>query len=243
MSTKIAVIADVHGNSAALLAALKEIDRNPEIEHIYCIGDMVGIGYETNEVLDLLFARDDVSFVTGNHEEEILAALEEKETMSHGGEKAHHIWLANRLDKKFIPLLKGLPTEMVVEYEGKKLLFTHYHVDAQKQWIPIDADPSLEKLDSFYKESAYDLVCFGHHHPKHDYASEERIYLNPGALGCYDKPLARYAVISITEEKIDIEFAEAVYSNKEFLAGYEILKVPEKDFILTVFHGNQHLNE
>ncbi|EIM07015.1 metallophosphoesterase [Planococcus antarcticus DSM 14505] len=67
MSTTIAVIADVHGNIAALHAVLDEIDDNPDIEHIYCIGDMVGIGYETNEVLDLLFSRTDTSFVIGNH--------------------------------------------------------------------------------------------------------------------------------------------------------------------------------
>ncbi|MDN7245645.1 metallophosphoesterase family protein [Planococcus shenhongbingii] len=242
MSTKIAVIADVHGNSTALLAALNEIDKDHEIHHIYCIGDMVGIGYETNKVLEILFSRDDVSFVMGNHEEEILAILEGEESSSQEGEKIHHEWLANRLEKRFIPHISGMPKQLSGVYEGKKLLFTHYHLDAEKQFIPIDTEPSIEKLDDFYKQSPFDLVCFGHHHPKHYFSSEERIYLNPGSLGCYDKPFARYATILITTDDIKVELEEAAYNNQDFLKGYEVLEVPEKDFILNTFHGNQHQN-
>lgn len=241
MSTKIAVITDVHGNSAALLAVLNEIDQNPEINHIYCIGDMVGIGYETNEVLEILFSRNDISFVMGNHEEEIIAILEGKESVSQGGEKIHHEWLANRLDKKFIPYIVALPKELIVEYEGKKLLFTHYHLDAEKQFIAIDTEPSAKKLHDIYRDSPFDLISFGHHHPVHFFSSESRIYLNPGSLGCHDKPFARYATISIMTDDLKVELEEVRYNNQDFLAGYERLAVPEKDFILNIFHGNQHL--
>lgn len=241
MSTKIAVIADVHGNSAALLAVLNEIDKNPEINHIYCIGDMVGIGYETNEVLEILFSRNDISFVMGNHEEEIIAILEGKESVSQGGEKIHHEWLADRLDKKFIPHIIALPKELIVEYEDKKLLFTHYHLDSEKQFMAIDTEPSAKKLHDIYRDSPSSLICFGHHHPIHYFSAEGRIYVNPGSLGCYDKPFARYATISITTDDLEVKLEEVPYNNQDFLAGYERLAVPEKDFILNIFHGNQHL--
>lgn len=65
---KFAVITDVHGNSRALEAVLAEIDAAEDVERIYCLGDMIAIGHETNEVLGILFARDDVSMLTGNHE-------------------------------------------------------------------------------------------------------------------------------------------------------------------------------
>lgn len=242
MSTKIAVIADVHGNSAALLAVLNEIDKKPEIKHIYCVGDMVGIGYETNEVLEVLFSRNDISFVMGNHEEEIIAILAGEETVSQGSEKIHHEWLAKRLDKKFIPYIIALPKELAVEYEGKELLFTHYHLNSEKQFMAIDTEPSTEKLNEIYKGSSFDLVIFGHHHPVHLFSSESTIYLNPGSLGCYDKPIARYAEILITPEDFKVELEEVAYNNQDFLSGYERLEVPEKDFILNIFHGNQHLN-
>lgn len=242
MGSNIAVIADVHGNRTALLAVLSDLDKKPEIKHIYCIGDMVGIGYETNEVLEVLFSRDDISFIMGNHEEEIIAILKGEETNGQGGEKIHHEWLAKRLDKRFIPRLNALPKELAVEYEGKRLLFTHYHLDSEKQFMEIDKEPSAEKLNKIYKDSPFDIVSFGHHHPVHLFSSEGRIYLNPGSLGCHDKPFARYATISITTEDLKVKLVEVAYNNQDFLSGYKSLAVPEKDFILSTFHGNQHLS-
>lgn len=53
---KIGVITDIHGNAPALKAVLNKLDKRRDIEHIYCLGDMVGIGPDTNEVLKILFA-------------------------------------------------------------------------------------------------------------------------------------------------------------------------------------------
>ena len=243
MSTTIAVIADVHGNSRALLSALAEIDQHPEVKHIYCIGDMVGIGYETNEVLEILFSGKDISFVIGNHEEELIAILEEGNGESEGGEKLHHEWLAKRMDQRLLPKLKAIPKEIMAEYEGQRILFTHYHLDAEQRFLPIDAEPTADKLDQLYKESPFDLVCFGHHHPVHHFSSAQRTYLNPGSLGCYDKPFARYAIVTLAAEEIQVALRQALYDNQDFLFGYEQLNVPEKEFILKVFHGKKSLNE
>ncbi|RAZ69163.1 metallophosphoesterase family protein [Planococcus maitriensis] len=243
MSTTIAVIADVHGNSRALLSVLAEIDQHPGVERIYCIGDMVGIGYETNEVLRILFSRKDVSFVVGNHEEELMAIFEGRNGESRGGEKLHHEWLAKRFDQRLLPKLKAIPKEIAAEYEGHKILFTHYHLDSEQQFLSIEAEPTIEKLDQLYRESPFDLVCFGHHHPVHHFSSAHRTYLNPGSLGCYDKPSARYAIVELTAREINVALKQAPYDNQDFLLGYERLDVPEKEFILNVFHGNQTSNK
>lgn len=62
-----AIVTDIHGNSPALKAVLNDISIK-NLEHIYCLGDVVGIGPDSNQVLDLLTARNDVSFVVGNHD-------------------------------------------------------------------------------------------------------------------------------------------------------------------------------
>lgn len=241
MAGKIAVIADVHGNRSALIAVLEEIDKETDIEHIYCLGDMVGIGYETNEVLSILFSRTDVTMIRGNHEDELIAVLQREEGQSQDGEKVHHEWLAARLDSKFLPKLLALPHVLTVSHSGKNLLFTHYHLDADGQYLPIDEDPTLEKLERFYQGRSVEIVCFGHHHPVHYFSTKAKAYLNPGSLGCSNWPFARYATLSLDDDSIGIELKEVPYDNREFLMGYEKLEVPEKDFILTVFHGNQHL--
>ncbi|AQQ55089.1 metallophosphoesterase family protein [Planococcus lenghuensis] len=242
MRTKIAVLADIHSNKAALDAALGEIDADPSISHIYCLGDMIAIGHETNGVLETLFSRKDVTLISGNHDEGVVAAgnggpIPEG---SAEGERAHHEWVASGLDPKFTPQLEALEKELLIEIEGRMVLFTHYHLDSDKQILPIDTEPSGEKLDAQYAGYPADIVCFGHHHPVHYFKTIDRIYINPGSLGCCDEPYGRYATITFGSD-IDVELKKAHYENKAFLAGYEEQDVPEKDFILEMFHGNQHL--
>jgi len=43
----------------------------------------------------------------------------------------------------------------------------------------------------------------------------------------------------ITENAIKEEIIEVPYNNKEFLQSYHRLMVPEREFILKVFHGGQ----
>jgi putative phosphoesterase len=236
---KVAIITDVHGNSSALRSVLEDIDRQSDISHIYCLGDMVAIGHETDEVLELLFSRDDVSSIVGNHEDELMSVFEGKALESQGGERLHHEWLVSRMDKKFIPKLAELPRQLSVEHEGKRLLFVHYHLDAYNKFLPMDNEPSAEKLDGIYKGFAADIVCFGHRHTVHHFETKHRIYLNPGSLGCNHQPLARYAVLNI-KGQIQVQLREVRYDNKEFLKKYELLDIPDKDFILKFDHGNQH---
>ncbi|MHA7967296.1 metallophosphoesterase family protein [Paenibacillus sp. CAU 1782] len=250
MGTKVAIITDVHGNRSALRAVLEEIDNDSEIQHIYCLGDMIAIGHESNEVLELLFARNDVSMVTGNHDEAVMALIQGKEyPVSHSHCKEHHEWIASRIDRKFVPKLMELPRIMTPAHDVKQLLLHHYHMTEQKKFAPIsddpfasiEKDPTPDKLDLQYDGCDADIVCFGHHHTKHFFISNKRIYLNPGSLGCYDLPAARYAVLNIGG-RIDVSFKEVPYDNKEFLASYHRLGVPDSDFILKIFHGNQHID-
>ncbi|WP_400245257.1 hypothetical protein AB3U99_02765 [Niallia sp. JL1B1071] len=45
--------------------------------------------------------------ITGNHDEAILALLRGEESpLSHEPTKAHHQWIADNMDKSFIPNLK-----------------------------------------------------------------------------------------------------------------------------------------
>lgn len=240
MSVKVAIITDVHGNNRALKAVLEDIDSQPNVEHIYCLGDMVAIGPDTDEVLATLFGREDISMITGNHEDAVLSIFQGQEPASSDEERAHHEWIVQHTDKIFLLKLLDLPRSLRVEHEGKSMLLVHYHLDFRGNFLPIDRDPSSEKLNTIYNGNQTDMVCFGHHHPVHFFESAERIYLNPGALGCCDRPVARYAVLDIDSTGIVTKLKEIPYDNRQFLLSYEKLQVPARDLILQAFHGNQH---
>lgn len=244
---KIVVITDIHGNASALKAILSELDKRQDIEHIYCLGDMIGIGPDTNEVLKTLFGRNDVSMITGNHDEAVLALLKgEEHPLSHSHAKEHHQWIADNMDKDFVPKLEQLPRTINLTIEEKSILFIHYHIDRMKLDYHISQDPfskivepSLENLTSLFQGNKEDLICFGHHHPLHYFESDNIIYLNPGSLGCNSKPTAPYSIVEIKKDKIFVNLKEAPYDNTSFLASYGLLQVPERDFLIKAFHGNQ----
>lgn len=247
MIVNFAVITDIHGNAPALQAVLRKIDATLEIDHIFCLGDMIGIGPDTNEVLDMLFSREDISMVTGNHDEAVLALVQGQEhPRSHFHVKEHHQWIADRIDPFFASKLAELPRTIRKRMDGYSILFTHYRINESKAQAPISDDPfdpilepSLENMENLFAGSLEDLICFGHHHPRHFFNNGRTIYLNPGALGCNSTPTAPYAIVRVGEQGIDIAIEEAAYDNKKFLLSYEKLKVPERKFILEIFHGNQ----
>lgn len=106
-------------------------------------------------------------------------------------------------------------------------------------YLPIEKHPMSENLEKLYSDTDYDIVCFGHHHVVHHYHSTKRLFLNPGSLGCNNKPMARYGIIRIMEGNIQVELVEVPYNNLEFLKSYEKYKVPDREFILKIFHGSQ----
>lgn len=244
---RIAVLTDIHGNLPALKAVLEDIDKRGDIEHIYCLGDMLAIGYETDRVLKLLFGRENISMITGNHDEAVLA-LSRQETYpkSHQNERVHHQWIADRTNPDYLDRLHEFPRQILQQIEGHTVLFTHYHIHPDKLNAHISADPfsrivkpCLENLEQLFQtQTDTELICFGHHHPLHDFRNKRSIFLNPGSLGCQPKAVAPYAIVDIKEEII-IELTEVPYDNRDFLDGYERLGVPERDIILRIFHGGQ----
>lgn len=63
---RIAVIADIHANLAALEAILEDID-SQQVSEVFCLGDTIGYGPDPEEVIQELQKRKIVS-VQGNHE-------------------------------------------------------------------------------------------------------------------------------------------------------------------------------
>ncbi|WLD94389.1 metallophosphoesterase [Alkalihalobacillus sp. AL-G] len=138
MQSKIAIFTDVHGNFPALNAVLDDIDKRQEIDHIFCLGDMIAIGPDTNEVLEALFARNDISMITGNHDEAVLALINgEEHPKSHIHVREHHEWIAERMDKSYIAQLEKIPRLIKKNIFGNSLLFIHYHIEKHKLNEPL----------------------------------------------------------------------------------------------------------
>jgi putative phosphoesterase len=239
MTIRIALITDIHGNAPALQAALSAIDRTPNIDHIYCLGDAVSIGPDVNEVLDLLRARPNLSMVRGNHEGYVLACRR-GETLPPevgAGELEHQRWIANRIKPSHAEWLATVPFQLNVVYEGVRIWMMHYHRNEADHFVPWW--PDLDRMEAHYADAPADVICFGHIHKTLVQQGAQRLYVDPGAAGCFDRPAARYAILTLDAGQAQVELCEAPYDNRAFLASYDTLQVPERDFIRRIFHGVQ----
>lgn len=99
----------------------------------------------------------------------------------------------------------GLVYEKLIEFEGKKVLFTHGH----KQGV----SHGLTNLASYGMKQNADIVLYGHTHVARVDQLEEMLIINPGSIS---RPrsdiMPSYLILTITPEKIEYVFKES-YTN------------------------------
>ncbi len=79
--------------------------------------------------------------------------------------------MADRIEPKYIEVMSKWPKQLSFSNHDMQLILTHYHLDIEQWFLPIDKQPTSEGLEQTYKETAYQLVCFGHHHIVHNFVS------------------------------------------------------------------------
>ena len=121
----------------------------------------------------------------------------------------------------------------------RDFFIAHYHLDAERTLLPIDPEPTLAKLDAHYAEHPAAAVLTGHHHDGHFFERPGRVFLNPGALGCGLEPVARYAVLTLGADGIDVERREVAYDWEVLLRSYRERNVAGGEFILERVFGQE----
>lgn len=241
---KLAIITDIHGNEPALIAVLNEIDARGDIEEIWCLGDMIAMGPDSNEVLDLLFARPNIHMITGNHDEAILSLIRgEGHPESYKHTREHHEWIADRLNKDHVVRLKQLPRILEKEVNGSRILGIHYHIEMNKRNAHIREEPfysilepTIENMEHMYGDYSADIICFGHNHPEHFFQNEHQIYLNPGALGVSKGDTAPYGIIDLSGPKAIVSIHQVTYDKVAFLQKFEGLQLPQRETLFKLFY-------
>ncbi|SDN30801.1 phosphoesterase, MJ0936 family [Psychrobacillus sp. OK028] len=240
---KIAIITDIHGNELALQAVLKEIDTR-DVQEIWCLGDMIAMGPDTNEVLNILFARSDVRMITGNHDEAILSLISgEGHPDSYKHTREHHEWIANQLSKENVQRLQQLPRIVTKDINGTRLFGIHYHIEAHMRDAHIREEPfytilepTLENSINMFGDYPADIICFGHNHPEHLFQTDNKILLNPGALGVSKGNTAPYAIIDFSLDKPEVTIHHVKYDKETFLEKFEKLQVPQREILFKLFY-------
>lgn len=196
---KIAIISDIHGNSVALKAVVKDARENNVDDFIF-LGDLVNdfpFGNETLEIVKSLSNK----VLKGNKEQYLIDYDKEKYKWDNIQFK-NTLFMYNELTKENLEYIKKLPHCMNIEYEGVKLLIAHGSPESVEELLNQN---KRELLDKYTKKLEADALIFGHTHESMWYETiNEKIVLNAGCCGVtpYYKAKAEYVILEIENGKI-----------------------------------------
>lgn len=153
---KVGIITDLHANVEAMKEVMGWLKKEG-IDHVVCLGDIVGYNASPVEVTYLCYTRLAFS-LRGNHERYVLG-MEAKGVKE---EKLEVIrWTQDQLPRNYVDWLSKLPDAHL--YEEKMLLVHGSPTDPDEYLLSNDA---ISKNFKFLKESyaGVKLCFFGHSH-------------------------------------------------------------------------------
>jgi putative phosphoesterase len=219
MSTRLALLADVHGNGDALRAVLADLDERGGADQLLVLGDIVLLGPDPDEVVDLLIARDSVG-VYGNVDEFLLGTdwhtfrprNEEDEA-----DRAVCLWALERIGGEAEAWLRSLPFQRELTVSSQRLLLVHGSPRSEREAINVDTPD--DKVREMVVGSDADLILCGHTHESLDRTVESVRLINPGAVGIPrgEAGTARYALLS-WEGEWRVEFRLVPYDVEKTIA-------------------------
>lgn len=203
---KLAVVSDVHGNIAALEAALKDL-RTRKPDRILICGDLVLNGprpVETLQRVRELEAKGGAVVIQGNTDVAVAdadysAAFPWMEEVP-AAQRAAAEWARQQLDDEDVEYLRRLPAERRVHFQDEFVLVCHASPGSQTAGLPADLDPSVT-VERVTRTDARVIAC-GHTHVADVRELGRKLILNPGSCGYAvdGVPTANWALLTLDSE-------------------------------------------
>ena len=212
---RIAIVSDIHGNLTAFQAVLDDIAER-RIETVYCLGDMVGKGPASAEIVDI--CRDLCPVVIRGNWEDGLA---------HNRYVLNpiHQWHKDRLGADRLRWMGQLPMAYEFVLSGKRVRLMH--ATPQELHAKINNQGSYRKWMKMFSNTEMlglstpspDIVIFGHTHRSlvYNLSEDGKLLINSGSVGNSTDRL-RMATYLILEGKLDLA-EPAMFS-------YQIVRLP-----------------
>ena len=184
MDDSVAVITDIHGNLAALQAALGRIDEL-SIDRIYCGGDLVGYGPHPSEVCALIKERA-IPTIYGNYDYAI--ARDEEDcgcayATAHDRELGQEsvAWTLQQTDRAAKDFMRELPFDLRFPVGSVGVHLVHGSPRKVNEYLFEDKPASLyERLADAEKDS---VLVFGHTHKPWVRGYGAVLFVNCGSVG------------------------------------------------------------
>jgi len=199
----IAIISDIHSNTAALQAVLDDIARR-DVRRIVCLGDVVGYGPDPGDCLDMVMAATERTLM-GNHD---YAVLYEPSKFNIGAEAACY-WTRQKLEDepdaerraarwRFLGSLQVKHVEEDGPLGLGNLVFLHGSPrrPVNEYVFPDDIYNAPNKVQGLFDR--FDHLCFvGHTHLPGVFLEAPDFYTPDELDGVYEVDPARKALVNV----------------------------------------------
>jgi putative phosphoesterase len=202
---KLAVLGDVHGNLAALEAALADAKKHKPDRYLVT-GDLVMNGPRPGQVIDKLRDLDakGAIVIQGNTDVAVAdfdftAAFPGVDSVS-SAQRAAAEWAHDQLSDDQCDYLRRLPAERRLWNDGTMVLVCHGSPGSQTTGLPADLDPSVT-VERVTRSDARVIAC-GHTHIADVRELGRKLIVNPGSCGyAFDgTPTANWALLTLDDD-------------------------------------------
>lgn len=160
MKKRYAIITDIHGNIEGLNAILDDI-KTKDVDDIFCLGDVIGLGTNSKECIDKLLELN-IKTTLGNHELYLLRGTDIEPSIV-GKEKEHYKWVKDSLTDKEIDFIKSCPLyyEIDIDYDkqipNKKIMLCHYLINDADKIVAVISEFANEMYNQKLNNTLFDI--------------------------------------------------------------------------------------
>jgi putative phosphoesterase len=227
---RIAIISDIHGNSAALETVLEDL-RQQHADAVYCLGDLVGYAAHPNEVIDRI-RREGTPTIMGNYDDgvgydrdECGCAYRDPEEQRLGDLSLR--WTQRTVTSDRKEFLRSLQPEIRFHTDGKRFRLVHGSPRRMNEYL--FEDRPLSSFQRLAGTSEADVLIFGHTHKPYTKRVEGVLFVNAGSVG---KPKdgdsrACYVVMD-TSDEMQVEFRRLPYDVEAEATAIRESSLPDK---------------
>ncbi len=169
----IALLADIHGNTPALLAVEADIKQRG-IETVYCLGDIVGGGPNNDGALEICKRLCD-KMIMGNWEDFLINSTHPKA-----------VKYVRNMSPKTFEFIKTLPASIKFSMSGRRIhLFHGRPLIPEVMWFENSEEEKLRFFRTLEDDREPDIVGYAdlHRQLKYDFSEEKKTLFNTGSVG------------------------------------------------------------
>lgn len=248
---KVAILADIHGNSIALNTVMDDVRSIGGVDEYWFLGDFAAIGHDPLGVLEQISTLANTRLIRGNTDRYLctgelpwpqLADVIQNRALAqlHIQVARSFAWTAGAVSAAgWLPWLKKLTLDMrFILPDGSRVLAVH-SAPGTDDGTGIDLNTSDEELLRFVSGVDAELMLVGHTHLPLDRTVGNIRVVNPGSVSNPFPPdlRASYAILEADENGYEINHRQVDYDREAVIKAVQEVNHPALEYITRFMKG------